>query len=76
MGVFSNYYMYVVHQDENILHLRRDPTWKSLVLFLGELTFLLILIVSPSTVLWAITHFVSLQARKTHIINISSVSKC
>ena len=37
MGLFSNYYMYIVHKDNNILHLRRSPTWKSLLIFLSEL---------------------------------------
>ena len=36
MGLFSKAYMEVVCKDENILHLRRTPTWKSLVLFIGK----------------------------------------
>ncbi len=34
--IFGTYYLEKVRSDSTVLHYRRCPTWRSLVLFLGE----------------------------------------
>ncbi|XP_011402994.1 PREDICTED: uncharacterized protein C17orf62 homolog [Amphimedon queenslandica] len=52
MGFFSNYYMFVQQENDKILHLRRNPTWRSLLLF---------------TILWGIVHLLSTQAQYPYL---------
>lgn len=32
----GNYYMFVVKHNEDVLHLKRAPTWRSVLLFAGK----------------------------------------
>ncbi len=34
--IFGTYYLEKVRRDSTLLHYGRSPTWRSLVLFLGE----------------------------------------
>lgn len=34
--LFGTYYLAKVHHDANVLHYKRAPTWRSLVLFAGK----------------------------------------
>ena len=34
--LFGTYYLKTIHRDAEVLHYRRTPTWRSLVLFTGE----------------------------------------
>jgi hypothetical protein len=50
--MFGNYYMFVVKENDEVLHLKRNPTWRSVVLFMF---------------LWAIVHFLSVQAQYQYL---------